>query len=135
MRLPYACPVEIWLQVTTFLCTRDVILLSHLQISICYGGTRKKRQDIQQFLSTFVENSDGFRRLMQKTGGIIVGEMATAFFTGMARREVHSLDLVLYNTNVGSCANAWLSFLKGKVIVPGKGIPTCTSVDQKVCSC
>jgi hypothetical protein len=33
---------------------------------------RRKRQDIQQLLSTFVEDVEGFRRLMQKTGGILV---------------------------------------------------------------
>ena len=39
---------------------------------------RKGRQDIQLLLSTFVDDIDGFRRLMQKTGGLIVGEIATA---------------------------------------------------------
>jgi hypothetical protein len=77
---------------------------------------RRKRQDIQQFLSTFVQDVEGFRPLMRKTGGILVGEIATAFFTGTTRGEVNSLDLVLYNVNLESCTNSWFSFLKGKTM-------------------
>jgi len=32
MMLPYACPVEIWLQVVTFMCTRNVILWALLYL-------------------------------------------------------------------------------------------------------
>ena len=95
---------------------------------------RRKRQDIQQVLSTFVEDVDGFRRLMRKTGGILVGEVATAFFTGTTR-EMYSVDLVLHNVNLESCAKSWFSFLKGKTKAPGRLFPAWTSVDQKVCSC
>jgi hypothetical protein len=48
---------------------------------------RKGRPDIQLLL---------FRRLMQETGGIIVGEIATAFFTGATPAGLY-LDLVLCN--------------------------------------
>ena len=74
---------------------------------------------MQQFLSTFVKDVDGFRRLMRRTGGILVGETATAFFTGASRGEEQNVDLVLYNTNLESCANSWFSFLEGETITPG----------------
>ena len=35
---------------------------------------------------------------MRRTGGILVGETATAFFTGASRAEEQNVDLVLYNT-------------------------------------
>jgi hypothetical protein len=137
MLLPYACPAEIWVQVITFLCTRDVVVLSH---SCKYLYTmaelvRRKRQDIQLLLSTFVEDVEGFRRLMRKTGSILVGQIATAFFTGTTRGEVNSLDLVLYNVNLESCAKSWFSFLKGETMAPARRLPVRTYVDQKVCSC
>jgi hypothetical protein len=98
----------------TFLCTRDVILSSHTCkcLYIIAERVRKRRQNIQQLLSTFVEDVEGFRRLTRKTGGILVGEIATVFFTGTTRTEVNSLDLVLHNANLESCANSWFSFLK-----------------------
>jgi hypothetical protein len=95
---------------------------------------RKRRKDIQLLLSMFVGNIEGFRRLMQKTGAIIVGETATAFFTGASRGELRCLELVLNNVDLESCANAWFSFLKGETIVPPRRIPTWSPVDQKVCS-
>jgi hypothetical protein len=48
---------------------------------------------------------------------ILVGETATAFFTGASRGEVHNVDLVLYNANVESCANSRFSFLEGETIM------------------
>src|SRR5467141_3930714 len=136
MMLPYTCPVEIWLEVIAFLCTRDIILLSHTckYLYSVAEEIRKRRQNIQQFLSTFVKDVDGFRRLMRRTGGILVGETATAFFTGSSRGEVHNVDLVLYNANVESCANSWFSFLKGETITPGGRFPAYSFLDQKVCS-
>ena len=76
--LPYYACNDIWLQVLTFLCTRDVIqLLSHTckRFYAIAEGVRRKRQDIYRLLSKFVNDVDGFRRLMKKTGGIIVGDM------------------------------------------------------------
>jgi hypothetical protein len=96
---------------------------------------REKRQDIQQVLSTFIDNVHGFRQLMKKTGAIITGESAAAFFTGAIREEIYSLDLVLYNVSLDSCANSWFSFLKGETIDPVGKFPTCSFVDEKVCSC
>jgi hypothetical protein len=136
MKLPYACPVEIWLQVITFLCTRDVIILSQ-SCKYLHGvaeHVRKRRQDVDQLLPTFVDDVDGFRRLMQKTGGILVGEIATAVFTGVTREDLNSLDLVLCDANLDSCANTWFSFLKGETIAPRGRLPACSRVDQKVCS-
>ena len=43
---------------------------------------RKKRQDISKLLKRYVDDTDGFRRLMRDTGAIIVGDFARAFFTG-----------------------------------------------------
>jgi hypothetical protein len=84
MLLPHDCPAEIWEHVITFMCTRYIVLLSHTCkcLHIIAERVRKRRQNIQQLLSTFVEDVEGFRRLMRKTGGILVGEIATVFFTG-----------------------------------------------------
>jgi hypothetical protein len=41
---------------------------------------RRKRQDIYRLLLKSVDDVDGFYQLM-KTGGFIVGDMASAFFT------------------------------------------------------
>src|ERR1700722_15338137 len=49
------------------------------------------------------------------TLGILVGEIATAFFT--------DIDLVLYNVNLESYANSWFSFLKGETITPARRFP------------
>ena len=94
---------------------------------------RRQRQDIRRVLSTFVKEVDEFHQLMRKTGGILVGEMATTFFTG-AIRKVHNLDLVLLDVNLESCAKSWFSLLKGDM-VPVRRFSGCTSVDQKVGSC
>jgi hypothetical protein len=72
---------------------------------------------------------------MRKTGSILVGEIVTAFFTGIIRGEVNSLDLFLYDMNPESCANSWFSFLKGTTMAPARRLPVRTYVDQKVCSC
>jgi hypothetical protein len=137
MKLPFTCPFEIWWEVMVFLCTRDIILLSHTCKYLYDVGkeARKKRQNIQWFLSMFVKDVDGFRRLMRRTGGILVGETATAFFTGTSRGKQQNVDLVLYNTNLESCANAWFSFLRGVAITPAGRYPEYTSMDQKVCPC
>ena len=87
---------------------------------------RKGRQDIQLLLSTFVDDIDGFRRLMQKTGGLIVGEIATATPAGLY------LDLVLCNANLDSCAKTWVSLLKGETIAPPPKFPSYSHVVQKV---
>jgi hypothetical protein len=136
MKLPYECPAEIWLQVMTLLCTRDLIFLSRTckHLHAMAEEVRKRRQDIQLLLSMFVGDIEGFRRLMQKTGAIIVGETATAFFTGASRGELRCLDLVLNNVDLESCANSWFSFLKGETIDCPRRIPTWSPVDQKVCS-
>ena len=84
---------------------------------------KKKGQNIQRFLSTFVKDVDGFRRLMRRTGGILVGETATAFFTGASRGKEQNVDLVLHNTNLESCANAWFSFLRGGANNPCWKVP------------
>jgi hypothetical protein len=137
MKLPYACPFEIWWEVIAFLCTRDIILLSHTCKYLYDVGeeARKKRQNIQRFLSTFIKDVDGFRRLMRRTGGILVGETATAFFTGASREKKQNVDLVLHNTNLESCANAFYSFLKGETITPAGRYPEYYFMDQKVCPC
>jgi len=72
---------------------------------------------------------------MKKTGAIIIGESAAAFFTGAIREEIYSLDLVLYNVSLESCANSWFSFLKEETIGPLGKFPVCSFVDEKVCSC
>jgi len=136
MKLPYACPAEIWLQVIILLCTRDVIILSQC-CKYLHGvaeHVRKRRQDVHQLLSTLVDDIDGFRRLMHKTGGILVREIATAVFTGATREDLNSLNLVLCDANLESCANTWFSFLKGETIAPRGRIPACSRMDQKVCS-
>ena len=137
MKLPFTCPFEIWWEVMVFLCTRDIILLSHTCKYLYDVGkeARKKRQNIQRFLSTFVKDVDRFRRLMRRTGGILVGETATAFFTGTSQGKQQNVDLVLYNTNLESCANAWFSFLRGVPITPAGRYPEYTFMDQKVCPC
>jgi hypothetical protein len=77
-------PVELLLMVIAFLNTRDVVFLSRTCKSL-HGiaeDERARRQDISKLLKRYVDDSDGFRRLMRDTGGIIVGDFARAFFTG-----------------------------------------------------
>ena len=95
---------------------RCYILLSHTckRFYAIAEGVRRKRQDIYRLLSKFVNDVDGFRRLMKKTGGIIVGDMASAFFTSATLQEVSSLDLVLYNVDLETCVSSWFSFLEGE---------------------
>jgi hypothetical protein len=120
--------IDIWLQVLiTFLCTRDVILLSHTckHLHTIAEDVRQKRQDIHRLLSNFIDDVDGFRRLMKKMGGInIVGDMTSVFFTGATLGEVSSLDLVLYNVDLESCASSWFSLLRGETITVGTNIST-----------
>ena len=92
-----ACPVEIWLAVIAFLCARDVIPLSHT-CKYLYSmaeevGERRQRLGIQQFLSTFINDVDGFRRLMQRMalGGILVRGNRNSFISSRSRRGVRSL--------------------------------------------
>ena len=109
--------------------------ITHVQISIQYGRENNKKETKLTTVPVNVrQDVDGFRRLMRRTGGILVGETATAFFTGSSRGEVHNVDLVLYNANVESCANSWFSFLKGETITPGGRFPAYSFLDQKVCS-
>jgi len=68
-----------------------------------------------------------------KVGGIIVGDMALAFFTGANLGEVSSLNVVLYDVDLESCANSWFSFLKGETIASG-GRFARYSLNQKVYS-
>ena len=77
-------PVELQLLVMTFLPTRDVVVLGLTCRSLhtIAEDERKKRQDISKLLKRYVENPEHFRRLMRDTGGIIVGDVARAFFTG-----------------------------------------------------
>jgi hypothetical protein len=77
-------PSELVLLVITFLNTRDVVLLGGT-CRVLHGiaeQERAKRQDIDRLLSKYVQDTQGFRRLMRETGAIIVGDVARAFFTG-----------------------------------------------------
>jgi hypothetical protein len=137
MLFPHDCPAEIWEHVMTFLCTRDIVLSLHTCkcLYTIAERVRKRRQNVQQLLSKFVEDVEGFRQLMRKTGGILVGEIATVFFTGTTRTEVNGLDVVLHNANLEYCANSWFSFLKGKTTTRARRYSGFTYVDQKVCTC
>ena len=69
----------------------------------------------------FINDVDGFRRLMQKTGAIIIGESAEAQF-----KKRYTVLI---------CANSWFSFLKGETIGPAGKFPVCSLVDERVCFC
>ena len=124
-------------QVIAFLCTRDVVLLSHTckHLHSIADDVRGRRQNVQRLLSIFVNDVDGFLRLMRNTGAIIIGESAAAFFTSAVQEEIYSLDLPLYNVNLKSCTESWFSFLKGEMICPTGRFPLCSFVDERLCSC
>ena len=79
-----------------------MLFFCHIPAAISMTYVRE-RKNIQQFLSMFVNDVNGFRRLMQKTGAIIIGESAAAFFTGAIQEEMYSLDLAVYNVSLESC--------------------------------
>ena len=58
----------------------EPLFLSCKHLYVIAEDVRQKRQDIHRLLLKFVDDVDGFRRLM-KAGSIIVGDMASAFFT------------------------------------------------------
>ena len=126
------CPVEIWLEILSYLCTRDPIILSHCckRLYNMAEDVRSQRQDINGLLANFVKDVNGFRLSMKRTGAIIVGQFATSFFTGEAPTNTYcnSLDLALPNTGPCEC---WFSLLKGDIVASGNG---CSSIfkDAKV---
>ena len=70
----------------------------HLSSTCTYFYTiakdeKRKRRDVDKFLSNFVNNVYGYRSLMQKTEGYIAGDLAAAFFTS-------PLDETLYLRNI-----------------------------------
>ena len=116
------CPVEIWLEIFSYLCTRDLINLSHCckHLYDIAEDVRSQRQDINRLLANFVKDVNGFRLTMKRTGAIIVGQFATSFFTGEAPTNTYcnSLDLALPNTGPCEC---WFSLLKGDIVASGNG--------------
>src|SRR6266404_4844882 len=133
--LPLACPVEIWLEIMAFMCTRDIIILSRTCKDLYAIGEmeRKKRQDIKRQLLPFVDDVDGFRRLMHKTGGILVGDFAAAFFIGPMLGKVDSLEMVFHNVRVQCCLRSWFSFLRRESMVSPVGLSTTSFMHDKVC--
>ena len=71
---------------------------------------------------------------MMHTGAVIVGNIATSFFTGEvpAKAYCNSLDVVLSNTDTISY-ECWFSLLKGDFIASGSGRSGIV-LDIKVCS-
>ena len=124
---------ELWLQITAFLCIRDLVLLSHT----CYylhsiaDAERRKRQDINRLLFKFVADPETFRCLMRDTGCIIVGDFARAFFTGSTPGDI--LELLFYNVDLVSCLTLWFSFLQREDMVDGCTLSASSMVDEKVC--
>jgi hypothetical protein len=116
-------PAELQLMMITLLPTRDIVVLGHTcrHLRAIAEDERAKRQDINRLLKRYVDDTDGFRRLMRDTGGIIVGEFAKAFFTGedmpktmellFAPQESQDID---HSQNLWSCwfirdYSSWLS--------------------------
>jgi hypothetical protein len=114
-------PVELLLMVIAFLNTRDVVFLSRTCKSL-HGiaeDERARRQDISKLLKRYVDDSDGFRRLMRDTGGIIVGDFARAFFTGDVPRpkELKLLFNSHYDEALQRAVQSWTAFF-GDVVNP-----------------
>jgi hypothetical protein len=106
-------PPEILLIISFFLCTRDVVLLSHtsrLLYQVC-KSVLSRRQDIDSRLKPFVPDPREFRHLMQYTQAAIVGDFATAFFTGAPVPSRLDIALVDSARSVGTRQYAWLTFL------------------------
>ena len=128
-------PVEIWMQIFSYLYTRDIVILSHCCRHFCYiaEDIRAQRQDINRLLADFVKDVEGFRLLMKQTGAIIVGDFATCFFTREEPPKIfrNSLDLVLPDMNTVT-RESWISLLKGDIVASGN---ECSNnfIDARVC--
>jgi hypothetical protein len=105
-------PVELILIIVSYLPPRDIVVLGHTcrSLQIIAEEERKKRLDIDRFLSRYVKDTDGFRRLMRETGAIIVGDLARAFFTGDDHKE-QELELLFGDVDITPRLQSWTSFL------------------------
>jgi hypothetical protein len=113
-------PVEVLLMTITFLPTRDVVVLGLTCKSLqsIAEEERAKRQDINRLLSRYVEDTQCFRSLMRDTGGIIVGDVARAFFTG--ERPPKELELLFVSHSdeaLQRAVQSWTAFF-GEVVKP-----------------
>jgi hypothetical protein len=123
-------PVEMWLNVFSYLSTVDII---HLSLSCSYlytiaGDEKKKRLDVNKFLSTFIGDVETFRHLMRITNGRVIGDLATAFFKPPTDDSaiIRTMDIVFCGITKWACLKAWYPFFRreGFVVEEDCSIPT-----------
>lgn len=124
-------PVELQLMMIAFLNTRDVVVLGQTckELHGIAEHERAKRQDIDRLLSRYVDDTQGFRRLMRKTRGIIVGDVARAFFTGERPKK---LELLFFQADVDSCLRSWLVFIARKWSLDRCSLRISSFIDYRV---
>lgn len=105
-------PAELLYLISSYLCTRDVVLLSLIcryLFGIC-ESVRKARQDIDIQLKPFVPDPGEFRQLMRLTQAAIVGGFSLAFFTGEPIPTRLDVAIVDSPDATGMRLNTWLRF-------------------------
>jgi len=97
---------------------------------------KTKRRDIDKFLSNFVGNVGACRRLMRKTKGCVVGDLAAAFFMSPMDETfiLRNIDIAFYGVNRWTCLKAWFLFFRqeGFVAKESCSIPTVWSENTQV---
>jgi F-box-like len=111
-------PIDICLAIFSFISTKDLFPLSLTckQLHDIAEYERKRRQNIDNLLSIFVHDVDAFRLQMRKTGGIIIGNFASVFFTEChPRKEIgNAIQLFFHNFDFEYCLKSWLAFMIGE---------------------
>jgi hypothetical protein len=127
-------PLEILIIISSFLFTRDVVLLSHTSrflYPVC-KSVLSRRQDIDSRLKPFVPDPREFRHLMQYTQAAIVGDFATAFFTGTPVPSRLDIALVDSTRSVGTRQYTWLTFLSRLPDIRGATVISSAYCDRVV---
>ena len=74
---------EVWLQVFSYLYTKDLVVLSHRckHLHDIAEDVRKQRQDFNRLLANFLKDIDRFRLLMKHTGTSFLQERHSQTYT------------------------------------------------------
>jgi hypothetical protein len=108
-------PAELLCIISSFLSTRDVVLVSHTCSCLyeVFAVVRRSRQDIDCRLRYFVPDPCEFRHLMRLTQAAIVGDFALALFTESSVPRRLDISLVDSTLTCGTRQWAWFQFLSG----------------------
>jgi len=100
------------------------------------GDEKKKRLNVDKFLSNFIGDVETCRYLMRKTKGRVVGDLATAFFRSPMDDSsiIRNMDIVFYGATKWACLKAWYLFFRqeGFVVEEACSIPTVWSDNIQV---